>query len=228
MTIAHTLLQIDHVSASSTVQIAAKRVGSSWAWYIIRGAGFTAAAMLILLMLSGIGQVTGLTYRFIEPVKAWMVHKALAFALCAAIILHVTFLFFDHYVSFSLVQVMVPFVSHYNNGTKLFGVPLAGLGVTLGILAAYGVAIIVLTSLGWIDSKKGTWRLLHYLSYFVMFFVFLHALYTGSDLKYGIFRAVWIFLIFVVLLAIISRLGRAGTLSNTAVKADKLAPRNSV
>ena len=198
--------------ASSSTQIALHRIGASWQWYVIRGAGFAAAALLIVLMIFGIGQVTGLTYRFFEPVKAWMIHKALAIALCVAILIHVSFLLLDHFVSFNLVQILVPFVSHYDNGTKLLGLRLAGLAVTLGILAAYGVVIIVLSSLGWIDSKKKTWRWLHYLSYFVMLAVFLHALYLGSDLKYGTFRSVWIFLIFVVALAVVSRLLRAGTL----------------
>lgn len=198
--------------ATSTSQLVLHRASTSWKWYIIRGAGFTAAGLLILLMLSGIGQVTGLTYRFFEPLKAWIIHKALAIMLCVAIAIHVLFLLFDHFVSFNLLQVLVPFASHYNNGTKFFGLPLGALAVTLGIVAMYGVAIIVASSLGWIDSKKTTWRWLHYLSYLVMLFVFLHALYVGSDLKYGSFRSIWIVLIVLVLLAVISRLLRAGTL----------------
>ena len=198
--------------ASSTSQLVVHRVGTSWAWYIIRGAGFAAAALLILLMISGIGQVTGWTYRFMEPVRAWVVHKTLALALCAAIAIHVLFLLFDHFVSFSIPQVLVPFLSHYTNGTKLLGIGLGSLAVSLGILSMYGVAVIVLSSLGWIDSKKRTWRWLHYLSYFVMLFVFIHALSVGSDLKYGTFRAAWIFVMFIVLLAVIGRLLRVGTL----------------
>jgi len=203
--------------ASSTTQIALHRVGTSWEWYVTRGAGFAAAGLLVLLMISGIGQVTGWTYRFFEPVKAWLVHKALAIALCVAIAVHGLFLLFDHFVSFNIFQVLVPFDSHYTNGTKLLGIGLGSLAVTLGILAMYGVATIVLSSLGWIDSKKTTWRWLHYLSYFVMLFVFIHALYVGSDLKYGTFRTAWIFLIFVVLIAVISRLLRAGTLHRKKV-----------
>jgi hypothetical protein len=70
--------------AVSSIHIATHRVASSWPWYIIRAAGFTAAGLIILLMLSGIGQVTGFTYRFIAPIKAWAIHKALALALCIA------------------------------------------------------------------------------------------------------------------------------------------------
>lgn len=207
------LTDVNAYFAASTVQVVTQRVASAWPWYIVRAAGFTAAGLLILLMLSGIGQVTGITYRFLEPIKAWAVHKALALALCAAIAIHVTFLLFDHYISFSIVQVLVPFASNYSNHTSLYGIALGGFSLALGILAAYGVIVLVLSSLGWIDTKKGAWRKLHYISYIVMLFVFIHALGTGSDLKYGTFRSAWIALGLVLVLAVVSRLWRSGTLS---------------
>lgn len=192
--------------------IFATQFSVSWPWYVIRASGFVAAGLLILLMLSGIGQVTGLTYRFLEPVRAWTVHKAMAFALCVAIALHAGFLLLDHFVHFSLVQITVPFQSSYSNGTKVWGIALGSLGVTLGILAMYGVAVIVASSLGLINRKKKAWRSLHYTSYFVVLAVFVHALYTGTDLRYGLFRATWISLIVVVGMAVLSRLARAGSL----------------
>lgn len=191
----------------------------SWPWYIIRGSGFVAAGLLILLMLSGIGQVTGLTYRFLEPVKAWTVHRAMALALCVAIALHAGFLLVDHFVHFSLAQILVPFQSTYTNGTKVGGIALGSLAVTLGILAMYGVAVIVASSLGLINRKKKVWRSLHYTSYFVMLAVFIHALYTGTDLRYGVFRAAWIGLIIIVALAVVSRLARAGSLKKEVPEA---------
>jgi len=199
--------------AMSEVGAVATRVASHWPWYITRAAGFTAAGLLILLMLSGIGQVTGLTYRFIEPVKAWVVHKTLAIALCVAIAMHVLFLVFDEFLPFTLPQIFVPFMSHYSNGTKLFGWDLRTLVMALGIFAAYCVAVVVLSSLGWINTKKKTWHQLHYLSYFVMLAVFVHALGAGSDLKYGLFREAWVAVGLVLVLAIVSRLWRARTLS---------------
>jgi DMSO/TMAO reductase YedYZ heme-binding membrane subunit len=76
----------------------------------------------------------------------------------------------------------------------------------------YCVAIVVASSLGWIDTHKNTWRKLHYVSYAVIFLVFLHALYAGSDLKYGTFRSAWIAAGIVLLIGIAARLWRAGTM----------------
>jgi len=198
------------IFATSTVQLATHRIGSSWEWYVIRASGFVAAGLLFLLMISGIGHVTGYTYRFIEPVKAWVVHKAMAIALCVSIVIHVSFLLLDHFVSFSVPQVLIPFVSKYSNGTSFLGLSIGSLSVTFGILAAYGVVIIVLSSLGWINTRKRQWRLLHYLSYLVIFFIFLHGLYVGSDLKYGSFRKLWILAGAVIAIAVVYRLSRMG------------------
>lgn len=205
-----------YLAAANAINLAQQRVGASWPWYIIRGAGFVAAGLLILLMISGIGQVTGLIYNYIEPVTAWAIHKALAYALCVSIVIHAGFLLIDKFVRFNLIQLFIPFASHYNNGTKLAGVPLGALAVTLGITAMYGIAIVVASSLGWIDTKKKTWRKLHYISYAVALLVFLHALYIGSDLKYGTFRAAWVAAGFIVIIAVIARLWRAGTVKKQA------------
>jgi sulfoxide reductase heme-binding subunit YedZ len=188
------------------------RVVTSWPWYVIRAAGFVAAGLLVLLMLSGIGQVTGLTYRFFEPVKAWAIHKALAYALVFSIAVHVVFLLIDKFLPFSVIQVLVPFASTYNNKTSLFGLSLGFLGVAAGILAMYGVIVIVFSSLGWIDTRKRTWRKLHYISYVVAVLVFLHALLTGTDVRNGIFRAAWLALGAIVAVGIVIRLWRARTL----------------
>lgn len=202
------------IFATNAVNVVAQRVGASWPWYVIRGAGFVAAGLLILLMISGIGQVTGITYRYVEPIKAWMIHRALAYALCASIAIHAGFLLIDKFVPFSLSKILVPFASNYNNGTTLGGLALGAAAVTFGILASYGIVIIVASSLGWIDTKKRAWRKLHYLSYLVAVLVFLHALYVGSDLKYGIFRLAWIMAGLLMILAIVIRLWRAGIIKS--------------
>ena len=137
----------------------------------------------------------------------------MAFALLASIAVHVIFIVLDKYVTFTIPQVLIPFLSKYKP-FKLFNVAI-GLWVTLGILAMYGTIIIVLSSLGyvgWIDKKKSLWKLIHYLGYVVMFFVFLHALYSGTDLARGPLRALWLLIGAILLLAVASRLFRAGTL----------------
>jgi len=201
-----------NILASTALQLTTSRIGSSWAWYFIRGAGFAALFLMFLLMISGIGHITGLTYKYIEPIKAWAIHKAIAFGLVFAILVHVIFLLFDHYVSFSLPQIFVPFLNKYTNGTSLFGVNFGMFIVAFGIISMYLVFLIVLTSLGWIDTKKKLWKWVHYSSYIAAIMVFIHALGAGTDLKYGIFRIFMIFLLAVLVVATVMRLYRTGSI----------------
>ncbi len=85
--------------------------------------------------------------------------------------------------------------------------------LTLG-LAFLGLwfTLVVLSSLYWIDAHQKTWRWLHYLNYFIILAVFLHALGTGSDLRYGTFRTAWVVVFLLLLIAVVHRLLRAGTL----------------
>jgi DMSO/TMAO reductase YedYZ heme-binding membrane subunit len=170
-----------------------------------------AAGLLILLMISGIGMVTGFTYRYFQPSKAWIIHRALGIALGISVAIHGIFLLLDNYIKFNILQVLVPFAATYKR-SHIFGLSVGSIYVALGILAMYAIAITLFSSLGWIDSKKGLWKKLHYLNYFIIFAVFFHALFTGSDFAYGVFRAGWIFIGLILLLAIFTRLWRAGTL----------------
>jgi DMSO/TMAO reductase YedYZ heme-binding membrane subunit len=189
----------------------------SWPWYTARGTGFAGLALLVGLMIGGIGHATGLTYKFIEPVKAWAIHKAMGVMLLVAVALHMLALFFDSFVSFSVVNIIVPFTSSYSNGSTLIRISLSYFAVASGVMAMYGIAIIVASSLGWIDTNKGIWRKLHYLSYAVLPLVLVHALGTGSDLKEGEgARTLMIILLLAMVVAIVSRLVRTSGKSREA------------
>ncbi len=191
-----------------TLPILFHRLLDSWPWFVIRGAGFAALLLLILLMLSGIGHITGWTYRYLEPVKAWLVHKWMAYMLVAMVLVHMFTLLIDKYVTFHLKDIFVPFANHYSNQTSLLGVSAGVFAVASGILAFYGIIYVVLTSLKYVDTNKTFWKYSHYVSYAVMVMVFFHALNTGSDLVSGVVRWTVLGLFVLLILAAIARLRR--------------------
>jgi len=201
---------VQTIPGPTVAQKLADRTKSSWSWYLVRGAGFVAAAALVVLMLSGMGLVTGFTFRFLEPLTAWATHRALGIVFGISILLHMLGLFFDHFAPFNLVQLLVPWVSDYKPVT-LFGVNVGSLYVALGVLAFYGVALVIITSLLWVEKKPYLWKLVHLLSYLVMIFVFIHALYLGTDLTHGVLRWAWIATGFGVAGVVLYRLWRAKT-----------------
>ncbi len=187
------------------------KVQSSWPWYLVRGSGIVAALSLFILMISGIGSVTGHTFKFLEPITAWASHRALGIVFGISIILHMAGLLFDYFVSFNLLTLLVPWLSDYKPITIL-GLYLGSLFVALGVLAFYGALIIVISSLLWVEKKPYVWKLLHLLSYLVLIFVFIHALYLGTDLASGVLRYIWIAIGVGGLGLIIYRLWRSRTI----------------
>lgn len=184
-------ISVSTLSGPSITETIMAHLMNSWPWYITRGSGLVAAAALFILMLSGIGQVTGATYRFLEPLTAWATHRALGIVFGISVVLHVVPLLIDRFQPFSIAQVLVPWLSTFKPVT-IWGLHLGSLYVALGVLALYGTIAVVVTSLVWIDKKPKIWKWIHVLAYAVMAMVFVHALFIGTDTGSGWLRWVWI------------------------------------
>lgn len=200
----------DGTSVAQQVVIKTK---TSWSWYATRASGLVAAFLLVLLILSGIGQVTGMTYRVVEPLNAWRLHRALGIAFGASVVVHVVVLLFDKFAPFTILQVLLPFTSTYMPVT-IGGLHLGSLYVALGVFAMYAAAIVLLTSLFWIDKKPFLWRLMHYLSYLLVVLIFFHGLLIGTDTRHGVMRVIWLAFGLVILAGFYSRLRRAWTITH--------------
>ncbi|MCA9349010.1 ferric reductase-like transmembrane domain-containing protein [Candidatus Saccharibacteria bacterium] len=212
---------VEAQSATSSAQVSAaespsvadglvQRLENSWPWYVARASGMLAAVSLIILMLSGIGMITGRTFGFLEPITAWASHRALGIVFGLAVLLHIGSLMFDKFVPFGLTQLLVPFSSDFRP-VSLFGFSLGSLYVALGVLALYLTVAIIITSLVWINKKPKIWKVTHILSYLVIIFTFVHALAIGSDLSVAWMRWLWIGLGLLILYASLMRFRRAFT-----------------
>ncbi len=201
---------VDATAQTSMAEELLSRVQNSWPWYLTRASGLVAAVAMTLLMLSGIGFITGRTYAFIEPLTGWATHRSLGIILTISLLLHMIALYFDHFVPFSVVDLLVPFASQYQP-VELYGISFGSLYVALGVAAFYLIVLIVLVSLIWVEGRTKAWKVIHLLSYLAMVFVFVHALFIGTDLAGGILRYVWIGLGVILLIASLKRLWRAYT-----------------
>ncbi len=187
-----------------------KKVKSTWPWYVARASGLVAAGTLIVLMLSGIGMITGHTFKILEPITAWATHRALGIAFGVSTVTHIAVLYFDNFVPFDIKSLLVPFVSQYKTA-KLFGVPIGSFYVASGIVSLYIIAAIILTSLFWINKRSFIWKVTHVLSYLVMILIFIHGLYLGTDFAGGILRWLWVGIAYLLIFAGSARLWRVKT-----------------
>ncbi len=202
---------VQTIPGPTVAQKLTDRTKASWPWYVTRGSGMIAAFSLIILMISGIGLVTGYTFRFLEPLTAWASHRALGITFAVAVFLHIFSLLFDHFAPFNLWQLLIPWLSDYKPVT-LFGIHFGSLYVALGVLAFYGAILVVITSLVWVEKKPYIWKLIHLISYLVILFVFVHALYLGTDLMHGVLRWLWVLSGVLLLFTVLHRLWRAKTI----------------
>lgn len=201
---------VERSEGSSVIEGLENRVETSWPWYLTRASGLVAALCLVILMLSGIGLVTGHTFSILEPITAWASHRALGIAFGVSVLLHIGALYFDSFVPFSIPSLLVPFLSDFKP-TTVFGVSVGSLYVALGVLSLYMVAAVIITSLLWVEKKPKLWKWTHLLSYLTILFVFVHGLYLGTDLASGPLRWGWIGVAVLLLYASLARLWRAGT-----------------
>jgi sulfoxide reductase heme-binding subunit YedZ len=204
-------ITVQTIPGPTVAQQLAHRTTSSWSWYLTRASGLIAAIALVILMLSGIGQLTGYSFRFLEPLTAWASHRALGLTFGVAILVHMVTLLFDHFVPFSVLTLLIPWLSTYKPVT-IAGIQLGSLYVALGVLAFYATIVVILTSLFWIDKKPYIWKITHILSYFIIASVFVHALYIGTDLASGWLRWLWIGSAVLIAGAILYRLRRMKTI----------------
>lgn len=202
---------VDPIPGPTAAEKLTDKAKSSWPWYVTRGSGLVAAVLLFVLMLAGIGMITGHSFKFLDPLIAWATHRAIGIAFIVAILVHMGALLFDKFAPFKIPDLLVPFVSDYKP-VSIAGFNVGSLYVALGVVAFWSVLFIVLTSLFWINKKPKLWRIIHYLTYLTMVAVFIHALLIGTDLAHGLLRFLWVLGGIIIAIILIVRLKRAKNL----------------
>ncbi len=139
-------------------------------WYITRAAGWIAYFLLWFSMVWGLVIPTKFFEKFISPTFVVDFHEYLSLLAIGFVILHVTVLMFDQYLPFTLVQILIPFMSTYRP-----------FWVGLGVIGAYLAGLVTVTF--YLRKKIGQQRFksIHTLSVFGYLGVVLHAFFSGSD-----------------------------------------------
>jgi predicted ferric reductase len=139
-------------------------------WYITRAAGWMAYFLLWFSMVWGLAIPTKFFERFLSPTFAVDFHEYISLLSIGFIILHVSVLMIDQYLPFSLVQILIPFMSPYRP-----------VWVGLGVLGFYLSLLVTITF--YLRKKIGQkkFKAIHTLSLLGYLGVVLHAFFAGSD-----------------------------------------------
>ncbi len=139
-------------------------------WLILRAAGVAAYVAFFLSVAWGLVASTSLVTKRISKPTSTAFHATVASAGLAFLAIHMIGLFLDRFVPFGLFDLVVPFGSTYRP-----------FPVAFGIVAMYGMVLVLLSS--WVRKRLGTvwWRRLHLLAVPMFTLSLLHGLLAGSD-----------------------------------------------
>lgn len=139
-------------------------------WYLSRGSAFVALSLLWLSMALGL-LITNKTARLWPGVPiSFALHEFISILGLGFALFHALILLGDHYIGYTLAQVLVPFSSSYEP-----------VWVGLGQVGFYAMLIVTLSF--YVRSRIGqkTWRSLHYISFLTYLIALLHGIAAGSD-----------------------------------------------
>jgi predicted ferric reductase len=148
-------------------------------WYVARAAGLVAWVLLAAATLWGLALSTKVLGR--RPRPNWLLdlHRWLGGTALAFTGVHVVALLADQYVHFGLASILVPLASKWH--------PVA---VAWGVVAAYLLLAVELTSLARIQLPKRAWRRIHTASFVLFAVATVHGLSAGTDTKSAAARIV--------------------------------------
>ncbi len=145
-------------------------------WYLTRASGIVAWLMLTASVVWGIVLSTRAFPDQRRP--AWLLdlHRWLGGLTVSFVVIHLAALVADNYVTFDLVDLLVPFASEWKP-----------LPVAIGVVAMWLLVAVEATSLLMKHLPRRVWRGIHFTSYAVFLLASLHASFSGTD------RANWLY-----------------------------------
>ena len=143
-------------------------------WFITRSAAWVGYILLWFSTLWGLVLPTKIFDRFLSQSFTFDFHEYISLLAIGFIFLHVVVLLFDSYLPFSLIQIMLPFLSTYRP-----------FWVGIGVLSMYITLLVTITF--YLRKKIGQkkFRSIHTLSLLAFFGAALHGFFSGTDSSIG-------------------------------------------
>jgi predicted ferric reductase len=140
-------------------------------WYLSRASAIVAYLFLWASMALGLGITNRLAFLWPGGPTTYSLHQYTGLLGLGFAVLHPLLLLGDHYINYTLVKLVVPFA----------GENYRQIGVGLGQIAIY---LLALVSLSYYARKPITarwWRIIHTLSFATFLLILLHGIISGTD-----------------------------------------------
>ncbi|MBE0697874.1 MAG: ferric reductase-like transmembrane domain-containing protein [Anaerolineaceae bacterium] len=139
-------------------------------WYVTRSAGIVAYLLLWLSTMWGLAVPSKILSGALHGSFTFDFHEFISLLAIGFLIVHIGILLFDQYLTFSLSQVLFPFISAYRP-----------VWVGIGVLSFYVVLLVTVTF--YLRERIGSkaFRAIHTLSLLSFLGAALHGLFAGTD-----------------------------------------------
>lgn len=140
-------------------------------WFLSRASGFVAFGLLWLSTVFGLLMTTQLARNWPGHLIAFEGHQFVSLLALAFALFHALILLGDHYIGYTLQQVLTPF------GSQSY----RPLEVGIGQLGFYVTALVTFTFYIRRLISQRVWRIIHYLSFASFVMALWHGLSSGTD-----------------------------------------------
>jgi predicted ferric reductase len=141
-------------------------------WYTARAGGLVAWGLVLASCVWGLLLALRVGGRRHGPAWHLSLHRYLSALAIAFVVVHLVGLIADTFVTFTLVDVLVPFSTSWHS-----------LAVAWGIIGMYLLVAIEISSLLRHRMSNAVWRGIHLTSYVVLVVTTVHLLTAGTDAK---------------------------------------------
>ena len=155
--------------ATAVASLFAVDTVQAW-WYVTRAAGLTSYILLWLSMVWGMAISTKILSPAVDGSDSYDFHEFLSLLGLGFVLLHVIVLAVDHYLPFSIWQILIPFIDTYRP-----------LWVGLGIVGFYLFLLVTVTFYMRQSIGSKAFRSIHMLSLVGYLGATLHGLFAGTD-----------------------------------------------
>ncbi|MEI7497735.1 MAG: hypothetical protein WCK11_00440 [Candidatus Falkowbacteria bacterium] len=170
------------IKPAATSELAALNPGyvSQLPWFISRSSALAAYILLFAIVIWGMGMTVGWTYKIFDPARAWQLHQDMSLSFAVLVVVHAFSLLFDHFINFTILDILIPFFSKFNT-----------IFLSLGIIGFYLLVAIVVISVFLRLKMPRLWRLNHYSTFLLFIFATLHGFNMGTDSSTMIMKIVY-------------------------------------
>jgi len=144
-------------------------------WYLSRGTAFVSLSLLWISMALGLGITNKMARLWPGAPAAFAIHEYVSLLGLAFAIFHAFVILGDHYINFTLLQLLIPFAT----------VDYRPFWVGIGQISLYIWAIVSFSFYVRAQIGQKTWRVLHYASFLLYMLGLLHGLFSGTDTSAG-------------------------------------------